>query len=135
MKDFLYKLSLIKRLNDHIEIGVGKQDQALVKELFQHFPDYIYQGLAFRAINCQWQEGFSNLSWSKSKAAAMSAHATHTYGSPLVYCADVQGFDVHRFVLELAESTNLLSNPSIKLMENEEEVLVVEYSSPREVTH
>ena len=84
----------------------GHNISYLLEALVNTFPQFHYEGVAFRALRGEWiEEGFHNFSWSLDFESAVEACESFSAlsGDIFVYEAQIKGFDLDLFVRQVME--------------------------------
>lgn len=127
---FLYNLK------NHIQDNVPSSKN-YIKYLMKFFPEFVYQGQAYRFISqnkdeikfLTWDSSFDNFSWSLNPEVHKEVLGSISEKNHLVkvYKANVKGLDLKNFISCLQEYV-----PELKMLggyvERELEILVIEYN-------
>lgn len=124
------QLEILTEVEKHI-IHPDCDSQGLMEELLILFPEFTYEGPAFRAIRGVWKEGFKNISWSLTKEAALLACKTWISDEEdiSIYQGEIRGFDLHLLVQHLRK--NEIYTFHSKLLhyhEQEKEILAAQFT-------
>lgn len=132
LDDFFIRYKLLKELGSYIE-GTKKDDQKtieLAKNLIKYFPDFKYDGPAYRSILGEWSNGFLNASWSLHETATWYAFDSQFPKNkrPLMktYSARVSGFNIGEFV-ESVKELDIFSSYVVTMACEEHEILATEH--------
>lgn len=132
LTNFCKTYALFKRLQAHIEGGVKNNDLdlALAKELLLAFPEFRYEGFAYRAILGEWKDGFSNICWSEYETSSWYAFDSVYINKKTqrrVYRCKVSGFNVGALVEAIENEIDFFLNGSAGHAREECEILAISY--------
>lgn len=140
LEKFIEIYQLLKRLQSHVEGGVcnAELDLVLAKELLKTFPEFRYEGYAYRSLRGEWRNGFNNVSWSEYVTSTWYAYdSIHGGGSRsemFTYSARVVGFHVGRFVEQFGDAVDFFSKGAYRNAMEECEILVISFDDLTNVT-
>lgn len=125
--------SVIRDLSSHLSGDKGIDYERLFSELFAMFPEFTYNGKAYRALLGKWSPTERNISWSLDDECAIEAclgtNDTTNNKEVWLYEAQVIGIDLKKLVTHLArEHVIEFNSKSRTFAATEKEILVEEFS-------